>query len=76
MQLSGGLDWIPQASNTEKILLRNTADENYHIGMAPMLKARAKQPKMLNFNKTPDVTPVYLSDSHGVLSYFETLVYI
>lgn len=66
------LHCIPQASNAGKLLLRNKADENSHIGMAPMLKARARQPKTLNFNKTPDVTPVYRSDSNGVLSYFET----
>lgn len=66
------LDCIPQASHAEKFLLRNKADENCHIRMAPMLQARANQPKKLNFNKIPDVTPVYLSDSNGVLSYFET----
>ena len=66
------LHCIPHASNTEKFLRRNKADENYHIRMAPRLQARARQPKMLNFNKTPDVTPVYVSDSNGVLSYFET----
>lgn len=62
------LHCIPQASNAEKLLLRNEADENYHIGMAPMRKARARQPKTLNFNKTPDVTSMYGSDSNGVFS--------
>lgn len=70
------LHCIPQASDAEKFLWRNTADENDHIRTAPRLQARARQPKPLNFNTTPDVTPVCLNDSIGVPSYFETLVYV
>lgn len=59
------LDFVPQASNSGKFLLRSKADESYFIWMEPVLKARGDQPKTLNFNKIPDVTPMYLSEYNG-----------
>jgi hypothetical protein len=64
------LDFLPQASKARYFLLRNKSNESYYIRMKPMLKARGEQPKILNFNKIPDVLPMFLNDNNTILSCF------
>lgn len=61
MQLSRNPRLGTPGCQHSKVPGEEQADENYYIRMGQMLEARGQQPKMVHFNKIPDVTPMHLT---------------